>query len=293
VTLSALLLLAVAAGPGARATDVPRAAPKAEARAAPAPKLVPPVSHPTSDTTPCGSCHSTEGWTVVKFDHDKTGFPLKGQHARTSCKQCHPVDFDAAVPASCRSRHRDAHGGELGARCEGCHDENGWASRFNADSHRRTAFPLVGAHAALPCEQCHYAAADRRFSRNVVECVACHQREYDSTRVLSLDHARLGFSTDCRGCHLAWRFRPARFPGHDVCYLLSSGPHAGLGCRSCHTNGVPMVATFGACNSGSAVCTTCHVCPDMDRIHAAKAVAGYVCGKESKCYECHRFERAP
>lgn len=286
MTLAALLSLTLAAGPAARATDAPRA-PRA------APRLLAPAGHPTSEVTPCGSCHTTDGWLVVKFDHGKTGFPLRGQHAKTSCKQCHPADFDAPVPAGCRACHRDPHGGELGARCEGCHDEQGWASRFGADAHRRTAFPLVGAHAALPCEQCHAAAADRRFSREVVECVACHQREYDATRLASLDHARLGFSTDCRQCHLAWAFRPARFPAHDTCYQISAGPHAAVRCANCHS-ALPTVQQFGACNSGTAACSSCHshLCVDMDRLHAAKAVAGYQC-KDRKCYECHRLDRVP
>lgn len=37
----------------------------------------------------CSRCHSSENWTIQKFDHSKTLFPLDGAHEKVSCKSCH------------------------------------------------------------------------------------------------------------------------------------------------------------------------------------------------------------
>lgn len=242
--------------------------------------------------TACGSCHVTENWKKVKFDHAKTGFPLKGLHASVACRGCHLGTFQAAIPMGCAGCHADPHAGELGMQCQGCHDEKSWASRFGVDAHRTTAFPLVGAHAALPCEECHERTATRRFARGAAECNACHAADYQRTSASAVDHLKLGFSTECQQCHMAWSFRPARFPDHDKCFVLSSGSHAAIACETCHTS-IPTVATLGTCNTGTAACTSCHSheCPKSDSQHVPKGVLGYQC-KDRRCAECHK-ERVP
>jgi hypothetical protein len=293
-----LLSLVLAAGP--KAAPPMRFDLDAPKQPAPAPSLVPkkskvaplvvPRAVVDADATNCGACHSTQGWTVVKFDHAKTGFPLKGEHAHVSCKACHPVDFERALPTTCRSCHSDAHSGELGGRCENCHEELSWSSvRFDADAHRRTAFPLIGAHAQLPCEECHFSAGDRRFSRDVVECSVCH----DPTRIVAVvDHANSGFSTDCRQCHLPWTFRGGQLPAHDACFPLSGGPHSRISCRDCHRLAAPPpVPLFTTCTSLAASCTGCHAhpCLQMAVVHQKKGVLGYQCA-DLLCAQCHSFK---
>ncbi|HEY6913036.1 MAG TPA: hypothetical protein VI413_00030, partial [Paludibacter sp.] len=44
----------------------------------------------------CAVCHVTENWTRIKpgFDHNKTKFPLTGQHKMIDCRKCHvSLDF--------------------------------------------------------------------------------------------------------------------------------------------------------------------------------------------------------
>lgn len=276
--LTLLGVLLMGAGPGS-----PR-------KAEPAPKvnLQPRSTAHASGETRCGMCHTPAGWSPAAFAHEKTGFPLKGAHQRADCKACHTAGFDSPLPASCGSCHRDAHRGDFGQRCEGCHDEASWKARFTADAHRRTAFPLVGRHALIPCNECHFEARDRRFSRNAVDCVGCHQQDYDRTALTTLDHAALGFSTTCRDCHNPWRFTgAATFPGHDACFRISSGHHAGMECRSCHTT-LAGATLSGLCATNTAACTACHEhsCARTDGEH--RDVAGYQC-KDRKCYECHRY----
>ena len=253
----------------------------------------------TSDggvATKCGACHGTGGWTEVRFNHDRTGFKLVGAHATTSCRDCHVADFQAALPRACSGCHRDVHAGELGARCDGCHDPNTWRSRFDAEAHRRTNFPLLGAHAALPCTECHLEARERRFSRAAVDCGGCHAREYEAaaSQGLRLDHRQLGFDTfRCRECHGSFRWSPARYTSHDVCFPINSGSHAGLSCDACHTS-ISGVVQPGACNTGTVTrCTECHEhqcsqaggATPTDQLHAQ--VPGYQCNS-TRCYQCHQ-----
>ena len=116
-------------------------------------------------TTRCAACHRVEGWEKVRFNHDPTGFPLRGAHTAVVCGQCHGKRFDTPVADTCGGCHRDRHGGEFGLHCEGCHDENSWRPLFQADAHRRTNFPLVGKHALIPCQECHGNLRDRSFAR--------------------------------------------------------------------------------------------------------------------------------
>jgi len=262
------------------------AAPKRPTPLAGAPALLPNAT-PVASRTPCEQCHSTASWASTSFDHNPTGFPLKGKHQQVDCKRCHERDFQTPLPAMCNGCHLDAHKGELGQRCEGCHHEENWEALFTADAHRRTNFPLIGRHALLPCTECHFQARDRIFNRTTADCIGCHQQQYNQTAFTSINHVALGFGTNCRQCHDAWRFSPARWTGHDTCFRISSGPHAAIRCLSCHTTLSGAMIT-GTCSTGTAACSRCHehACTLMDQRH--QNVPGYQC-KDRKCYECHQF----
>lgn len=286
-----LLLLSLAASPLTPVTPSPK---QADAPV-PGPPLLPKLKlkqHAEENTTRCVSCHTTSTWSEVRFNHEKTGFPLKGKHARVDCRGCHAASFDTPVPRQCAACHRDAHTQDLGAHCESCHDETTWRSPFNADAHRRTNFPLVGAHAVIPCQECHAEVRDRRFARPTVTCSSCHQGDLTRTLGTAIDHAALGFTQDCQQCHGAFAFRPARFPNHDSCFLVSYGSHAAFSCAQCHTTLQVMTAP-GTCSTRTAACTQCHehTCTvtggqtPTDQLH--QGVAGYQCANR-KCYECHQ-----
>ncbi len=309
--LQALTLTASAPKPGGMQTGVP--APDTSApvpvpplHVAPAPGARPPVAdlsvRPPGGAAPhaggetrCALCHSTAGWKQVTFSHDRTGFPLTGRHRAVTCAACHRgSDFTRPVARACAACHRDVHAQRLGQRCDRCHDTGSFKqASFGADAHRRTAFPLSGRHATIPCEECHGDRRDRTYARPVVQCVGCHQKDYDRTaadpRLLS--HVTAGFSTDCRTCHGTWRFNPGAFPAHETCFAIRSGRHAGIGCRDCHTGGLPpyaagQVLTCSPTPVGAAPadCMHCHGNPAAQH----QAVAGYL-PSNPRCYECHRF----
>jgi hypothetical protein len=226
----------------------------------------------------------------VRFNHERTGFPLTGLHTTVTCKACHVVDFEKPLTRTCVGCHRDVHSGELGARCENCHDTSTWRSRVDADAHRRTNFPLTGGHAALPCNECHFEA-ERRFTRTAVWCGTCHSSDFQRAALTFTSHSTFD-NAACANCHNGFRFKPARFPNHD-CFPLG-GPHA-LGCEECHQGGnYSRRNPDKACSTGSVSCINCHEhdCKlpgnATDKLHKDKGVPGYgnTC-TSTKCVACH------
>ena len=62
----------------------------------------------------CAKCHNSNKWKPSLFDHDKTGFPLKGGHEDVACSACHtlrkPVNgslvlFYKPTPKACEDCH--------------------------------------------------------------------------------------------------------------------------------------------------------------------------------------------
>lgn len=279
--MSALVLLLVLAG-------APRDAPKAGVPAVP--DVLGAMKAFTTKkghgaVTACASCHATSSWTDVRFDHERTGFSLTGKHQKAPCQSCHGNDFSTPLARGCAACHRDVHAGELGQRCESCHDTADWRSRFDVDAHRRTNFPLVGAHAALPCVECHAEARERRFSRAAVECQGCHQADAVRT-VAPVNHLALGLEQrNCRECHTPVAYTPARFPTHDECFPISAGAHAGVPCLNCHF--MQIGGGTAKCATGTARCTqACHERVSTDEEHAEGKAPGYVYS-DRRCLDCH------
>ena len=283
---------AIGLAAGAGDDDAPAAAPD-PLRVVRGPRLGLPEKRRASaegdESTHCASCHVVDGWEKVRFNHDPTGFPLRGIHTDVACASCHGPSFDTPVADTCAGCHRDRHAGELGMHCEGCHDEKSWRPFFNADGHRRTNFPLVGKHALIPCTQCHGNMRDRTFSRAAARCDACHEADFLRTGATSIDHVASGYSRECQSCHSTFRFFPASVRAHDTCFRISGGPHQGVRCLRCHTS--LATPTFGGtCATGTFTCADCHThaCARSDLQH--KNVVGYECAN-AKCYECHTLGR--
>ena len=236
---------------------------------APRPPPDAPKAGHAPEETRCGACHTAEGWDRVTFDHARTGFPLDGQHRTAACRGCHSgSDFKKAVPRACVACHRDGHAGRLGTRCADCHDAVAWKEPiFGPQDHRRTNFPLDGRHAVLPCEECHGDRRDRGFSRPTRRCVDCHQADLLRAAAGVFDHSPpptgWGFTGDCRQCHGAWNFASAGLAGHDACFPIRSGRHAGIRCLRCHTSALdPSMLGDCAAAANTLNCFGCHGCPD-------------------------------
>ena len=79
----------------------------------------------------CSDCHRPDRWTVARFDHDQTSFPLQGRHFVAPCRSCHAVQTWIGLVTTCFGCHqRDllrappsvpAHADPF-AGCDDCHN---------------------------------------------------------------------------------------------------------------------------------------------------------------------------
>jgi cytochrome c7-like protein len=254
----------------------------------------------------CEACHSTAGWFALpdslrRFDHSGTGFPLRGAHAAARCESCHLTSADAPLPPRvalvranftqrlsgremrhqrCDDCHVTVHAGELagGRDCDVCHDEADFTpARYPTSMHDSTAFPLSGAHAAVPCRSCHgllsgAAPGSGRigFRHADMRCATCHTDP----------HGGQFADRTCDGCHTVIAWDQVTFDHNATRYPLR-GAHLRLTCSRCHTpepgrprgpirfRGLPLTCAATGCHTdphggqfvgrtGGDACTVCH-----------------------------------
>jgi len=149
----------------------------------------------------CAECHTEKSFTDrIAFDHDLTRLPLLGLHAMVACESCHASATFQQDDISCVSCHAedDVHQNRLGARCEQCHNPNGWPV-WRFDHVQQTGFALDGAHENLECAACHRQPMTRAF-RMPKACSGCHAQD---------DVHRGGFGRNCGSCHRSKAWKPA------------------------------------------------------------------------------------
>jgi hypothetical protein len=185
----------------------------------------------------CGQCHTADGWTPAKFDHNLATFKLEGKHSEVACESCHQNQQHQGTPTDCYSCHRqdDEHNGQYGNDCAACHNPSDWHDA--SFDHNLSNFPLTGAHVGLACEQCH---ASGQFAGLSTDCASCHGDP--------VFHAGM-FGLNCASCHTTdnwYAVYNGRHPG-----IADEGGrgvnHGGASCRDCHTQTI-----------GAATCTKCH-----------------------------------
>lgn len=139
----------------------------------------------------CESCHTTNAWGTLIFDHASTNFPLMGRHGRIACGECHTkqgafVQY-AGISTNCESCHSDIHDGQFklldGVNpCEKCHGFETWQID-DFDHDELTRFPLSGQHENVVCEKCHFLEQTGpgnkkrtvRFTPIAHDCQDCHK----------------------------------------------------------------------------------------------------------------------
>lgn len=214
----------------------------------------------------CETCHVTDDWTLVTFDHNvDTDHEIHGAHETLECEACHtePV-FDAELLSGCNSCHEDddPHLGTQGMQCQDCHNESAWPDDVFFD-HDLTQFPLLGLHAEQECDSCHETQVFQDASDS---CVDCH-REDDP------HHGR--FEGDCASCHNPVGWDEWRFD-HDLqTDFPLSGAHTRVGCESCHRQDLKSMARLGA---------RCGDCHKADDVHDGEF--GADCGR---CHSAENF----
>lgn len=255
----------------------------------------------------CLACHDGFDRFSGGFDHQKSDYPLEGQHAGAECAGCHWNAFTLNIlrttPQNCSACHQneDVHEGRLGGQCESCHAPSGW--RDATIDHDLTRFALQGAHLEAECEACHldqqlvgipdtcygcHAAEDEHDGRYGTECGACHQPT--TWADWTFDHDLSDFpltgahvNVPCENCHTAASFSEVG----NWCGACHADPayHLGLfssDCSACHSTFSWLPASYNGPHrfplghGGGASCQTCH--PDT--------LARYT------CYGCHEHNRS-
>ncbi len=210
----------------------------------------------------CETCHNESTWKETRFDHDKTRFRLLQKHVTVKCVDCHREQHYKDTPRDCVSCHRkdDEHKGQLGARCEKCHDESKWkTARF--DHERDTRFPLRFKHREAKCASCHKVAGFR--DHLPLKCASCHARDDQQKG----HKGRYG--DKCQTCHNEKAWKPPLFDhGRDTRYSLR-GKHVTTKCDSCHR--APLYQ--------EKLDTRCHACHERDDKHKARL--------GNDCRSCH------
>jgi len=249
------------------------------------------------DNMDCSACHTSDGWDLAAvagksgFDHDRTGFPLRGAHVQTDCGGCHT---STAKPVSaCEGCHRDPHQGKQNGPCAECHTATAWADTTTLDQHRRTRMPLTGRHATIDCVACHKRQSERQWSNVPLDCYGCHRTEYHGN-THPVHDGKTGdpiVSRECGLCHQTSAWTPAtcsaaitpcpnpartvaRQIDHDGWFVLTSGSHRTADCASCHSDSRRMKTVR---------CDGCHMDVRLRQQHNGSAIAR---GAMS-CLRCH------
>ena len=121
--------------------------------------------------TDCSLCHNPSSWDNVDFDHNKSNFPLTGQHINAACEACHRNGQFAGLSTACVSCHSDPafHAGMFGTDCARCHTTSNWYAPYRGKHPRVADEGGSGVnHGGATCRQCH-----TKTLRSAT-CTACH-----------------------------------------------------------------------------------------------------------------------
>lgn len=214
-----------------------------------------PSPHGKSFHKRCEDCHTPGlAFSNVKFKHEPKG--LFVFHGEVPCLRCHADKRFDASGRDCSSCHDDYHKGSLGRDCYECHRSASW--NVTSFDHNSTGFPLMGAHRALECGDCHRDLQTFKIVPRPTGCASCHEKDYLSSR---FSHAQYGAGTNCQECHLQDSFSYAHSPAW---FNIQTGTHAGVACATCHKN-PQSYAEY-----------TCHDCH-----------AGHSGDRGGRCLDCH------
>lgn len=232
---------------------------------------------------PCENCHTASGWrpirAVPEFDHNKTKYPLRGMHEKVPCAQCHIKPVFTAVGKNCQDCHADIHQRKMGSNCAQCHTVQGWNIAVQQVKDHQNRFPLLGAHAAVLCEDCHKGAATGQYQGLSTACASCHFKDYQ--KATNPNHVTAQFATTCESCHLADSWLGARFDHSATGFPLTNG-HASVPCSSCHINGNYNLQ-IAPTDCGNSQCHLTNWQQTNNPVHSAAGPAFAV----ANCANCH------
>ncbi len=219
----------------------------------------------------CYACHPM-GRKEEAFNHDNTGFSLKGVHAQTDCLDCHANGF-AGTSSECASCHINNYNeaanpvhvtAGISSECQICHTEEGWEPSL-FDHVATSGFELTGGHSGKQCADCHIGTTTAASP----ECITCHQANYNSAP----NHLAQNYPTECLQCHTVNSWEAENFD-HNLTNFPLTGAHFATECSACHTDGY--AGTSMQCNS-------CHA----ENYSGAQNPIHSTAGLSTECENCH------
>lgn len=230
----------------------------------------------------CRKCHTEFSFHKVKslssFNHEKTDFQLRGKHNFVDCKKCHTGSYTRPVQHKlCVNCHHDYHENQFLKNdvltdCIECHSVSGFTpSAFGIEKHKRSKFPLEGAHLATPCFTCH--KKDKKWTFKVGNrCVDCHENIHENYM-----NEKYMPEIDCKTCHSTSIWNEVTFD-HNTTDFALFGKHKQLTCRKCHFKQNPKNELQQQFKWENQSCTNCH-----NNVHFEQ----FKENGESKCESCH------
>ncbi len=207
----------------------------------------------------CDQCHNLKGYSPSTFTlalHKKTKFDLTGGHIAVPCSDCHKLaekdQPKSLIPyhfndLSCTTCHKDPHNGQFQERmiktgasgqplgCEACHTTKSWRELDRFD-HGDTSFPLVGAHRAVACIDCHKPdnletkLTNVDFKKAPQKCEECHEDIHGG----QFTKFYANQVTQCQDCHNATKWKPSLFDHDKRTTFALEGEHRNVACSGCH-----------------------------------------------------------
>lgn len=141
------------------------------------------------ESNQCRSCHTSEAWNKISFDHSITKFSLVGKHLDVQCSACHFVkNKDGTITQTfknlnikCAGCHDNIHGKQFETEgitsCERCHTTSSWYPELF--DHNSARFKIDGAHVKVECKSCHKPEelsgnTITLFRNGKLDCKDCH-----------------------------------------------------------------------------------------------------------------------
>lgn len=243
----------------------------------------------------CVACHSDHhgrSFRIIRFDkttfnHQLTGYPLEGAHAKKQCADCHKPSLIRDPQAkkkkstylglgtACLDCHEDYHQQTLAKNCASCHGNDAFkpAGKF---SHDEARFRLAGRHRETPCESCHRQTVKngkpfREFKPlEFSSCASCHKDVHEGK-----------FGTNCTQCHTEQSFTAIKGVenfDHGRTGFPLEGKHRQVSCNNCHKSKPTRALKHERCSD-------CH--SDYHKDQFARE------GSKPDCSECHNVNGFP
>jgi hypothetical protein len=248
----------------------------------------------------CAECHNVDGWKPSLFgvkEHNSSKYPLKGKHVSVDCAKCHiPAGKDTVYKVKfeyCDDCHKDAHDNQFAGdpyhnRCEPCHTVQDFhRTTYTIAKHRDTRFALAGAHAAVPCADCHKLGAAGRTDKVVPyrfenrDCTACHKDPHKGEFNDRMARKRAnGTPFGCEACHNVKSWVDINGFDHSKTKFPLVGAHRTVTCGECHKATTDYESRF---KGTPKECEACH-----KDAHDGQFLAK---DRQTHCGDCHNAQR--